>query len=60
VSSASGCPDGQASGVCGAAAVLSTPRWTPEWLGVAGCPGWAQRIDVPWAAGGVVACLYRA
>jgi hypothetical protein len=30
-----GCPDGQASGVRGAAA-LSGPRWALEWLGVAG------------------------
>jgi hypothetical protein len=55
------CPDGQASGVRGAAAALSAPRWTPEWLGVAGRPGRAQRVDVPpWATGGVVACLHRA
>jgi len=32
-----------------------------EWLGVAGHPGWAQRVDVaPWSAAGVVACLHRA
>ena len=58
-SGASRCPDGQASGVRGAAP--SAPRWTPEWLGVAGRPGRAQLVDVPpWAAGGVVACLHRA
>jgi hypothetical protein len=49
------------SGVRGAAAGLSVPRWTLEWLGVAGRPGRAQRVDVPpWPVGGVVACLHRA
>jgi hypothetical protein len=51
-SGASRCPAGQASGVRGAAAALSAPRWTPEWLGVAGRPGRAQRVDVPpWPVG---------
>jgi len=51
------CPDGPGSGVRGAAAALSAPRWPLEWLGVAGRPGRAQRVDVaPWSAGGVVAC----
>jgi hypothetical protein len=55
-SGVSRCPDGQASGVRGAAAALDL-----EWLGVAGRPGWAQRVDVPpWSVGGVVACLHRA
>jgi hypothetical protein len=45
----------------GAAAALSAPRWTLEWLGVAGRPGRAQRVDVPpWPVGGVVACRHQA
>jgi hypothetical protein len=40
------------SGVRGAAAALSAPRWTPEWLS-GGPPGRAQRVDVPpWSVGG--------
>jgi hypothetical protein len=32
-----------------------------EWLGAAGRPGWAQRVDVPpWSTDGVVACPHRA
>jgi hypothetical protein len=47
------------SGVRGAAAALSA-RWTPEWLGGAGRPGRAQRVDMPpWSGGGVGACLHR-
>ena len=47
------------SGVRGAAAALSAPRWTPEWLS-GGPPGRAQRVDVPRSAGGVGACPHRA
>jgi hypothetical protein len=50
-SGASRSPDGQASGVRGAAAALSGPRWTAEWLGVVGRPGWAPRVDVPVVCG---------
>ena len=39
------------SGVCGAAAALSAPRWTPEWLGVVGRAGRTRRVDVPRGPG---------
>jgi hypothetical protein len=38
------CPDGRASGVRGAAAALSAPRWPLEWLGAAGRPRGAQWV----------------
>jgi hypothetical protein len=47
------CPDGQASGVRGAAA-LSGPRWALEWLGVVGRPSVGRSGSTcrrgPWAA----------
>ena len=48
------------SGVRGAAATLSAPRRTLEWLGVAGRPrlGPTGRC-APWSAGGVAACRLR-
>jgi hypothetical protein len=45
------CPDGQASGVRGAAAALSAPRWTLEWLGVGGRLGWRSGSACPVVRG---------
>ena len=39
------------SGVRGAAATLSAPRRTLEWLGVAGRPGWPNRSTCPVVGG---------
>jgi hypothetical protein len=57
-SGAAGCPGVRCSRVSGrtrsgvrGAAALSAPRWTPEWLGVVGRPGRAQRVDVPVVRG---------
>ena len=48
------------SGVRGAAATLSAPRRTLEWLGVAGRPRLAPAgRRARWSAGGVVACRLR-